>query len=370
MFSASVYLKFNLSCESPTILSQSFVMIDNKPAWLNFDEGRIIMNRNIVFFTETHLKDHLGNTRVAFGLTNNALVVKQVNSYYPFGMNIKGLTSGIAFGSSKFPKNEYLYNGKMFQDELGLDWLDYGARMSDAKLGRFYTIDPLAERFNHQSLYVYADNNPIRFVDFLGMNATGYSIDKDGNIEHLNDEGGDNYDVIYKNENYSETDRKNYDESGSKKGIKVSKGVVESEKTAKHPIVDIEGNPTGKIIYNHRYEVKTDKEALNIMLFFDKNTNVEWSNTNMKNSGGEEINLLMTSHQSGEITMGHHQTDKYVNKGFKIQRHDHIHPSGNPSPSKWYGDWFRGKVILEKSPNAKFRILANGKYYLYTIPKQ
>jgi hypothetical protein len=34
-------------------------------------------------------------------------------------MNIKGLTSN-SKQESKHPANEYLYNGKMFQDELGL----------------------------------------------------------------------------------------------------------------------------------------------------------------------------------------------------------------------------------------------------------
>lgn len=69
--------------ESPpkrTDFISNLVMIDNKPAWLNFDEGRVLLNNNVVTFTETHLKDHLGNTRVVFGRTNNALVVKQVNS--------------------------------------------------------------------------------------------------------------------------------------------------------------------------------------------------------------------------------------------------------------------------------------------------
>jgi RHS repeat-associated protein len=56
-----------------------------------------------------------------------------------------------------------------FQDELGLDWLDYGARMYDAVLGRTSTQDPLAEKFYGLSPYCMFANNPLRFVDPTGM---------------------------------------------------------------------------------------------------------------------------------------------------------------------------------------------------------
>jgi RHS repeat-associated protein len=152
----------------------NFVIVNNAPAWINFDEGRVIMDGTAVHFTETHLKDHLGNTRVVFGYKNNALAVKQVNSYYPFGMNIKGLTTRVTIEEAKHPANEYLYNGKMFQDELGLDWLDYGARMYDAVLGRWHSLDPLAEVARRWSPYTYCYNNPIRFIDPDGMVVDDY----------------------------------------------------------------------------------------------------------------------------------------------------------------------------------------------------
>ncbi|GAP43970.1 protein containing RHS repeat-associated core domain [Lentimicrobium saccharophilum] len=152
----------------------NFVIVNNAPAWINYDEGRVIMDGTTVHFTETHLKDHLGNTRVVFGYKNNALAVKQVNSYYPFGMNIKGLTTRVTIEEAKHPANEYLYNGKMFQDELGLDWLDYGARFYDAQIGRWHSVDPLAEDFPSWTPSHYCHNNPIVLIDPDGRSADWY----------------------------------------------------------------------------------------------------------------------------------------------------------------------------------------------------
>jgi RHS repeat-associated protein len=94
------------------------------------------------------------------------LKVRQVDSYYPFGMNIKGLT-----GNSNDPvrPNEYLYNGKLMQDEMGLNWLDYGARFYDAVLGRWHSVDPLAGNYFKWSPYNYCLDNPNKYTDPDGM---------------------------------------------------------------------------------------------------------------------------------------------------------------------------------------------------------
>ena len=87
----------------------------------------------------------------------------QENHYDPFGLNLVGIEQ------ADVPNSAFQYNGKEKQEDLGLNWLDYGARMYDAQLGRWHTVDPLANQMRRQSPYNYAFDNPLRFIDAEGM---------------------------------------------------------------------------------------------------------------------------------------------------------------------------------------------------------
>lgn len=112
-------------------------------------------------------KDHLGNVRLSYAKnpTTQVLEIIDETHYYPFGLKHKGY---VALEESS---NKYKYNGKELQDELGLNFYDYGARNYDPALGRWMNIDPLAEKSRRYSPYTYALDNPVYFIDPDGMMA-------------------------------------------------------------------------------------------------------------------------------------------------------------------------------------------------------
>jgi RHS repeat-associated protein len=146
--------------------------------------------------------DHLGNIRLSYTKdpASNVLTILEENNYYPFGLKHRNYnmtkktyeklesTGGVVITPTNQTVYDYKYNGKEWQDELGLNFYDYGARNYDPAIGRWMNIDPLAEVSRRWSPYTYCYNNPLRFVDPDGMRAIDYV---DGNGDLIGTDGTD-----------------------------------------------------------------------------------------------------------------------------------------------------------------------------------
>jgi RHS repeat-associated protein len=78
--------------------------------------------------------------------------------------------NGISSKASGVLKNKLKFNGKEeqkeeFSDGSGLELIDFGARMQDPQVGRWWVLDPMADKYKSINPYCYALNNPIIFID-------------------------------------------------------------------------------------------------------------------------------------------------------------------------------------------------------------
>ena len=97
--------------------------------------------------------DKLGVQNVSY-----STVIRAVQTYVTLSCDTDGVwKGGYAYG----------FNGQRKDDEInGIgNHVDFGARGLDTRLGRWWSVDPLAEKYPSSSPYVFANNSPIILVD-------------------------------------------------------------------------------------------------------------------------------------------------------------------------------------------------------------
>lgn len=102
-------------------------------------------------------------------LTHTRGAILETTDYYPFGLAMAG-TNSKAFKATKTDHRKK-FVGQDYESELGWSTYQFKFRTHDPQIGRFLQIDPLAEKFVHNSTYAYAENKVTNAIDLEGLEA-------------------------------------------------------------------------------------------------------------------------------------------------------------------------------------------------------
>jgi RHS repeat-associated protein len=119
-------------------------------------------------------KDQVGNIRLAFfkDASGNPSI-DRTTDFYPFGLEFGG---DINISGSMSPNYTYNFQGQEKQQDTG--WNSFKWRNYDPTMGRFFSVDPLAEKFPHNSTFAFQENMIGMGIELEGLELlpenTGY----------------------------------------------------------------------------------------------------------------------------------------------------------------------------------------------------
>lgn len=103
-------------------------------------------------------------------VTHTHSPILEETHYYPFGLTMAGISSkaaGKLETKMKFQGQEF--SNKEFSDGSGLDIYEFKYRSHDPQIGRFLQIDPLSEKYVHNSTYAFSENKVTNHIELEGL---------------------------------------------------------------------------------------------------------------------------------------------------------------------------------------------------------
>ncbi|WP_338409100.1 RHS repeat-associated core domain-containing protein, partial [uncultured Flavobacterium sp.] len=120
-------------------------------SYSDIDGNGVLGNEHSV--TCQTIVSHKGGVPVTICNDYYTSAILEENHYYPFGLKHKGYNNEV-----NGTEHKYKYQEQERQDELGLNWDSFKWRNYDYAIGRFMSIDPLAEKYAYNSTYAFQEN--------------------------------------------------------------------------------------------------------------------------------------------------------------------------------------------------------------------
>jgi len=108
-----------------------------------------------------------------FKVTHTKSPIIQQDDYYPFGLTFN------SYQRENSVPNRIKFQGQEHIDDLGLNWDSFKWRNHQPDIGRFFNVDPLADKYVYNSPYAFAENRVIDGRELEGLewvNAKGQQI--------------------------------------------------------------------------------------------------------------------------------------------------------------------------------------------------
>jgi RHS repeat-associated protein len=99
-----------------------------------------------------------------FKVTHQKSPVIESQDYYPFGLTFNKYSR-----ENALPNKTKLFQGQEHVDDLGLNWDSFKWRNHQPDIGRFFNVDPLAEKYVYNSPYAFSENQVVAHRELEGL---------------------------------------------------------------------------------------------------------------------------------------------------------------------------------------------------------
>jgi RHS repeat-associated protein len=98
-----------------------------------------------------------------FKVTHTKSPVIQSEDYYPFGLTFN------SYQRENSVANKFKFQGQEHVDDLNLGWDSFKWRNHQPEIGRFFNVDPLADKYVYNSPYAFSENHVVAHRELEGL---------------------------------------------------------------------------------------------------------------------------------------------------------------------------------------------------------
>jgi Leucine-rich repeat (LRR) protein len=183
------YLNYIVFDRDYNVLDGGFVRVTEAAKESGTDVNHELLSKELVIKKPGYVYLYLSNDNEALGgsqvevyfddfmVEHTKSPVIQTDDYYPFGLTYN------SYRRENHSFNQWKFQGQEHIDELNLEWDAFTWRNHQSDIGRFFNIDPLAEKYLYNSPYAFSENKITSHIELEGLEA--WDVNGEWNEENI-----------------------------------------------------------------------------------------------------------------------------------------------------------------------------------------